>query len=282
MNRYWIISVIFFLVIASASAQKDPRVNVKPLNISGFNAQFTADGAYLVFTSPNYGGLYYYHFKSKSQQVITEASGAGFNARVERGMVIYQKEKEVNEWIAFDLGTRETNDYISQTDVQKSASSLTTKNTRDEDPVIEATPTSDLRAIKLTFASGLSKLIAPLGINDYLNVSISPSRHQLLFRVSGVGTYVTDFDGNIISDLGNVEFPKWAGNDKILCTETVDDGYNYIESEIFLKTIDDGMKWPLTEETDAIALYPNINDALDKVVFNTPGGELYLVEINGL
>jgi hypothetical protein len=272
----------FFFTLAFAFAQKAPQLNIEPLNISGFNAQFAGGGEYVVFTSQNYNGLQFYHFKSKSQEVITEANGAGYHARIEKDMVIYQKDKDAKELVTFDLSKRKTQVFNFSAVGQKAKPSLVSKNGRAEDPVITATPTSDLRAIKLTFASGISKLIAPLGTNDYLNVSISPNRQQLLFRVSGVGSYVTDFEGNILNDLGNVEFPKWAGNDKILCTETIDDGYNYIKSEIFLQSIKTGVKRKLTEITDAIALYPSINEGLDKVVFNTPSGELYLIEIGQL
>jgi len=279
MNRYWIVSLAFFSTLALLQAQKAVQTTVEKLDISGVNAQFTEDGDRLVFTSQNFKGPYTYDIKTKRQEVITEAKGAGYNARIENGLVIYKNDTKSDSFFSFDLSSRKTSVFESHKNPQKPAHYLQTTDKIGSNRLIEAAPSANLRAIKLDFQSGSSKLISPLGDNDYINVSISPSGNQLVFRVSGIGAYVTNLEGDILTDLGKVEFPKWAGDDKILCTETIDNGYNYTKSDVFLFSTNEDVKWKLTDKINAIALYPSINRALDRVVFNTPNGELFIVEI---
>lgn len=279
INRYWILMLLLFFTNELIFAQSAPEVVIEKLDVSGYNAQFTEDGEQLVYTSENYRGVQLYDLKSKRLEEITKAPRSGYDVHLEKDQIIYKMDVKSEEFACFNLKSRKTIPYDLSSNKQKNASSSRVLAESEDDLVINAVPSSDLRAIELTFLSGLSKTIVPLGDQDYINVGISPNGKKLVFRVSGVGSYVTNSEGNILRDLGNVEFPMWAGNDQILCTETKDDGYNYLSSEVFLQSVNEDIKWNLTTDTNAIALYPNINKAQDKVIFNTPKGDLYILKL---
>ncbi len=279
MKRNWII-LLSALVLNVAQAQDELKVTFEKLDVNGYNAQFTEDGEGLVFTTQHFKGLKLYDLKAKRLESITEELGAGYNVKIQKGQVIFPKSQIEGTFACFDLNTRKLSVFEPTSNVQKAASAYRTSDQSSDNRLLEAKPSADLRKIELTFANGLSKMISPLGDNDYLNVGISPNGEQLVFRVSGVGSFVTDLDGKIIKDLGNVEFPRWAGDDQVLFTETKDDGYHYIQSEIYLSSLKSAVKTKLTATTSAIALYPQINRNFNKVVFNTPEGELFLIHLS--
>lgn len=279
MDRYLILILVFGLSLRAVFAQTAPTATIEKLDIAGFNAQFTEDGNQLLFTAQNFDGLKLYDLNTKKQEEITKNRGAGYEPQLQDRKVIYKLDANSEKLVSFDLDTRKTSVLPPSTKQQKAAFPSPIVNENIDNGLMEAAPSADLRTIELTFAGGATKVIAPLGDNDYLNVEISPNGNQLVFRVSGVGAYVTDLEGKIMRDLGNVEFPKWAGEGRVLCTETKDDGYNYTSSEVFLHNISEDVRWNLTLQTNAIALYPNINGDYSKIVFNTPKGELYLINL---
>lgn len=134
---------------------------------------------------------------------------------------------------------------------------------------------SDLTQIIINEQNKVPKIIQPLGINDYLNIQLSPDKTKLLFRVSGMDSYVTDLDGNIISKYDKAEFPVWVSNEMILFAEIEDDGYNYISSNLFLSNLKQDERVKITGISDLIPLYPDYSAKSKTIVFNTPEGDVY-------
>lgn len=279
MNRYLILSLLFCSMSGAVFSQQVVNSNIEKLNVSGFNPQFTSDGKYLVYTQPNFKGLKIYSFQEKKEEVIAEINGAGYHFRIEDNLVIYENEKHSGQFSSFNIITGETKAVGADKMLQNSANPSQPKVAKNRTQLLSVAPSPDLRAIQVILADGTKNVITPLGNNDYINVSSDPSGQRLVFRVSGIGSFVSDLDGNLLLELGNVEFPQWVGLDKILYTETKDDGYNYTSSEVFIQSINDGSISHLTDNANLIAIYPSISQALDKVVFTTPEGALYLIRL---
>ena len=79
--------------------------------------------------------------------------------------------------------------------------------------------------------------------------------------------------------MGNVEFPVWVDDETVIYAEIQDDGHHYIKSDLYIQNILETNKVHLTQNTEAIALYPTICEEQLKVAFNSPEGEVYLIKL---
>lgn len=127
--------------------------------------------------------------------------------------------------------------------------------------------------------NGNKNILNPLGKGNYIWVSISPDKKQILFHKAEKGTFVCDLEGENIFELGNINNPKWVSNSNWICgTEEIDDGHKYLKSDIILFNSKDKTRINLTADTDIIALYPSISSKFDKLIFNNENGKLYISE----
>lgn len=128
--------------------------------------------------------------------------------------------------------------------------------------------------------NGNQNILNPLGKGNYIWVSISPDKKQILFHKAEKGTFVCDLKGENIIELGNINNPKWVqGSDWVIGTEETDDGHKYLKSDIILFNAKDRTRINMTANTDHIALYPSISSKFDRLIFNDENGKLYISEL---
>ena len=137
----------------------------------------------------------------------------------------------------------------------------------------------DLNFILIQEYGRKNRAIEPLGKNDYLNVSLSPDESKILFRVSGMASYVCDLDGNVISEFQDAEFPIWISNKQVLFARVEDDGYQYKRSDLFISDLSNDNEINITEDLDLIPLYPAYHFTSKTLGFSTPEGSIYLSEM---
>lgn len=240
---------------------------IKKLHITGFNVKLSPQGDKLLYSDANFGSLRLYDIKTQKDIKITDQGGSGYQARISNDRVYY-KPKYADQFIAvsFDGQQIEIVDNIQSKQAQ-----LTIEN----DQGVTARPSEDLTSIVVSEGHGKTREIAPLGKKNYLNVSVSPDGKKLLFRVSGMSSFVSTLDGQIIKKFEDAEFPSWLNNEEILYAEVEDDGYNYLSSDLYVEALDSDQRVNITTDVKVIALYPSA--AQDVVAFNTPKGDIYLI-----
>lgn len=258
----WILAILFGTDVLAQSGRCVSKV--EKLDFSGHDLRFSKDGCKLFYTSSNYTGLYMYDVSSAETVEISNQRGAGFNLTILEDGVVYRDKKQRKNMI-YSISTGESS-FLENRD-QKEKTEVSVK------------ASDDLTSILVTNSKGETTEIAPLGRADYLNVTLSPDKSKILFRVSSLGSFITNLKGEILTEFGNVEFPSWAAGDEVLFTKTKDDGYDYLSSEVYLSTTSGEILLDLTKEIEAIAIYPSINSEGDRVVFNTPEGEVYLLHL---
>lgn len=251
------------------------KYTIEKVNVQGYNVQFNPNGNQLLYTSGGLKGLILYDVKAKTTKVISEAAGTGYQPVITDDEIIFRSKGKDNKIEIYNILTGEKT-LSSKTPRYHVASQQRNKLTS-----LLAEPSDDLNSINLVYLNGEKTNIAPLGNRvDYINISLSPSGKKLLFRVSGRGSFISDLKGNIEKELGNVEFPKWINDETVLYTVTEDDGYNYLSSQLFILNLSESSKPEHIETPLAIALYPDYNSALNRIVFNTPTGEIFLVHLD--
>jgi hypothetical protein len=268
---------LFVILVQSASvvlAQSLPSIEgVEKLDIEGFNARFSPSGHKLLFTDNHFRGLSLYDIASRSVDSDLALRGAnGYGAQITDEEVIFQQASQEG-FYSLNLKSKE----VKQVDVGNLHKPATMMGLSKTSRRLEAQESADLRSIVIVSSSKNQKQIAPLGTQDYLNVSLSPDQSKVLFRVSGRGAFISDLDGKVLADLGNVEFPCWLDDDTVVYTETEDDGYVYTASDLYISKWSVGKSAKLELPKTLIPLYPDVNKDQRKLVFNTPEGMIYLL-----
>ncbi len=271
-----LLSVSLTLLFLSISANAFGQIvyegaQIKKLNLTGFNVKLSPKGDKLLYSDANFRGLKLYDIEKQKVMKISDEPGAGYNAILTNDL-IYFKPKDANKFIAVSSDNNKvvvldiSQNEQKQLELQRAGNALN----------VTAKPSSDLTGIIVKIGQAAPKLITPIGQNDYLNVSVSPDGSKLLFRVSGIASYATTLDGEVIKKFEDAEFPTWLNNEEILYAIVKDDGHNYLASDLFVEALKSDKKINLTTNSKVIALYPTA--AAGKVAFNTPQGAIYLIE----
>lgn len=268
-----------------------------------FYPQVSPTGENILFTSENYDGIWLYDNSNGKIEKIVEANGAGYEPKFSANgnQIIFRKNEFINNLKyssinKIDLQSKNVETLENKTrnltppleSRTKSAAyvvdkKLVTKNISNN---LQKIDISDERAVtiensNLIIYSNDERIVyTPLGEGNYLWPSISHDGTKLLFTFAGRGTFVTDFDGNIISELGFAHYPSWSNDDKwITYMEDHDDGYKVTTSEIFVASVDGETKVKLTN-TDAIKeMYPRWSSVENEIVYNTTDGVIYKLKL---
>ena len=123
-------------------------------------------------------------------------------------------------------------------------------------------------------------MITNKGEKNYLDVSLSPNEKMLVYTVVGIGGFVTDINGEILHELGDVNTPKWINNKELLFYETKDDGHYVLSSEIFVKNIETKQKFHISKPIGEILEFPTALENGKSIIAQTPSGKMYLFNTN--
>ncbi|PWJ41920.1 hypothetical protein BC781_103170 [Sediminitomix flava] len=266
------------IMVTSAMAQEK---KVTKLNVKGYRVALAPDGSGVVYTSPGLIGLKHFDFSSKKETVLSKARGAGYQPSFYEGEVVF-KERTNKTVLKRASLTSNASKTISTTGVspKKWAKTQVMSNKRVSKKEVSYASTSEtLNDFVVAYSDGSEKRIAPFGDQeDYIWVSLSPDKTKVLFKLVGVSAYVCDLKGKILHDLGDLENPKWVTNDKIVYMITEEDHDSFTKSDIYTISIAQKERKNLTKGMKQIALYPDMVG--DQVVFNTPEGDIYLMEVS--
>lgn len=244
---------------------------VEKLSVQGYYPQL-ANKQKLLFSSNNYKGLWKYSLTNKTTDQISDEAGAGYNYEIIGDTVIYQV-KSRNKRIEFasissqNMIKKVSSNADPQRFVQQQFSSMF--------PYVYIAP--DMQSIHIVLKEKRYQ-VAPNGVKNYLNASLSPDGTKLLYEVSGGEAHIADLDGNIQTSLGEVDAPKWVSKKEVLYIKRQDDGMQTISSQLYIYNLRTKNAFLVTDLKNIESSSSNASG--DMIVANTSAGEIYLFHKN--
>lgn len=272
--------MIGLAITTMASAQVLNVKSVEQLHIPTGDvkvAGISQDGGFVLLTTATNRGLRKYDMRSQQVETLTEAEGAGYNARIltDNKTVIYrekvQKKNNLQEQKLMLRDVTANRPLLLMRQTRMFRSLTTAGQVQEGRPVVSI----EDRQLMLT-VGGTTTMLSPCGTSQsYLWPSVSPDATHVLFYVAGRGAYVSDLSGKNVQFLGrDLRAPKWYSNSVIVGMNDQDNGEVTISSEIVAVTLD-GQRQVLTSGINAMYPYA-ANGAIVCSGFN---GETYLITV---
>lgn len=266
--------------------------------------QMHPSGTKVICTGPGYEGLYAIDLQDLSLEKISADPGAGYEfvlsadgqhvfyrTSTYRGPKRYSsllqlnlstKEKIILEAEVRDLSTpQQVADgsiaYVIQDQIKRTPAARITPNSES----LTESPAVFIENRKIALYRGNEKiLLEPFGEGIYIWPSVSPDGDRLLFTLAGRGTFISDLDGNVFSELGRANAPQWSPDGQwVLFMDDRDDGYVFTDSEIFIIKADGSEKIQLTNTDDIIEMYPHWGTDNYTIVYASDDGVVYLMKL---
>ena len=294
--------LLFFLLIAQIALAQQINVlsieKIKATDTGGyFYPKISPDNQFILMTRGNYSGLYQYSPVSKSLKTLNEDPGAGYKVQIsdDGNTVLYNKTELIrklrhNSLISQTISngekkvlgapTREqiTGKMVNSNPVYVKNRSLVKSNS--------VKPTDNLYLITIEnqkmvlYKNGVRAELTPSGANaSYIWPSISPDNKNIVYTVTGKGTYVCSVTGKNVTSLGKLNAPSWAGNKFVVGMDDRDDGEKLISSSLIITSIDGKLRKKLETPTGINAMYPSASKDGSRIAFNTDRGEVYLMQV---
>ena len=271
-----LIAIAFVSMVAHAQVLKIVSMQqiATPDRMEGKVVGISPKGDYLLLTDMSNTGLVRYDLASKTTTVITEAEGAGWDAKISQdgNKITYRQRHDNNQLIRHDIMQYNVADgkAIVRQQAQRGTAQLVAADVNATISVNE-----DLHLV-LT-QNGKSIVLTPNGAEQAYNwPSISPDGNKILYYVSGRGCFVCDLKGNGVQKIANhCRAAQWYNNNTIVGMADEDDGKVLTASAIVLYTLDG--KSQILVGKDMMAIYPFAVEG--KIAFSTAAGEMYLMQV---
>lgn len=303
------LSMLALIAVITIAAQKNINETGQKIEVQSvtqiestsaggyFYPKFSPSGDYLLTTSENHAGLKLYDLKSKSFKTINEDAGAGYNPQIsEDGRTIlfrktsFVQNRRMNALQLYSLETSKQQQVIAPTrepiTPQFSANKptyITGRNlVRPNVPASELKPLVAIEDQKMVlYGSNGRKELTPNGAElSYYWPAISPDGQKIVYAVAGKGAFVCRIDGSQVKSLGRLNAPSWIDNTWIVGMDDKDDGQDVIESSLIAVTADGMSREELFVPAGVLPMYPSVSKDGKSIVFNTPKGILYILQIN--
>ena len=276
---------------ASAFAQVLDVASVQKLAApQGVVAGISPQGDYVLVTNATNDGLSKYDLATGASTVLTTARGAGYNVQISADgqnvvyrELTYKNNLRYSEVKQANLATGEKKQLVKPSRNIEGVAMNQTKAVVVNKGKATAKATTPVLSIKnrqlMITRGGKTSVLSPNGQQlSYIWPSLSPDGTMVLYYVCGRGAYVSDLNGRIIAELGQLRAPKWLNNEIVVGMNDRDNGEVTTSSSIVATTLY-GVRQTLTDES-IIAMYPHAAVNGEKIVFSTPAGEAYVININ--
>ena len=258
-------------------------------------AAISPQGDYLLLTSATNQGLTKLDLATSQTQVLSTAPSAGHDVKISPdGKTVLFLEGSFNEkHLRFSS--------LKSVNLSTGASQLLVKPTRDlQGYAVDATSAGAVNKGKFSkkaignakaqnlpvlsinrgqlmiTVGGKTRNLSPNGTGfSYLWPSLSPDGTKVLYYQAAHGAYVCDLDGSNVRKVGKMRAPVWYDDNTVVGMMDLDDGEFIYASTIVAATLD-GTVQTLTGD-DTVAMYPHA--AAGKIVFSTPAGEAYIINV---
>ena len=295
--------IIILLTCSLSFAQSIKVIETKQIQIENnreaFYPFFGKSNSQIFFSSNSYKGLYVIDNDSKQLSVISELNGAGYNPIfLDDDQIIYRTNKIIegkkyqsvysHELLTGKNSSLEKDERNLKLPYQMQSSNLLLikENKIEKKQILNSklaktnTSTNALYVEdnNLNYVKGNETIqLNPLGKGVYVWESISNDGSMILFSYGNKGAFICDLDGNIIDNIKDAHFPKFSPDDKYVSYMIdIDDGYNYLSSDIYVYSLEMKKSFPITETVDIIEMYPNWSSQGNQLVYNTVKGQLFI------
>ena len=294
--------LLFFLVIAQIALAQQINVlsieKIKATDTGGyFYPKISPDNQFILMTRGNYSGLYQYSPVSKSLKTLNEDPGAGYKVQIsdDGNTVLYNKTELIrklrhNSLISQTISNGEKKVLVAPTREQITGKMVNSNPVYVKNRSLvksnSVKPTDNLYLITIEnqkmvlYKNGVRTELTPSGANaSYIWPSISPDNKNIVYTVTGKGTYVCSVTGKNVTSLGKLNAPSWAGNRYVVGMDDRDDGEKLISSSLIITSIDGKLRKKLETPTGINAMYPSASKDGSRIAFNTDRGEVYLMQV---
>ncbi|MBQ4367622.1 MAG: hypothetical protein II786_06040 [Muribaculaceae bacterium] len=266
-----------------------------PQNTEARVVAISPQGDYVLLSDYSNTGLTKFDLASKSTQTLTDAKGAGYKVLIsEDGQNIIFRETSFNKkhlrhnsLEGMNLVSGEKKELVKASrDLQGYAIEGMTAVAIDHGKMQKKAMTGKAQVTRPVLSinnrqlmiteNGKTRVLSPNGQEySYIWESLSPNGQKVLYYVGGRGAFVCDLDGSNIQSLGVIRAPQWYDDNTVVGMFDQDNGVYTTSSVIKVATLD-GRSQTLTDDSQ-IAMYPVA--ANGKIVFSTPYGESYLINV---
>lgn len=261
-------------------------------------AGISPKGDYLLVTGMQLEGLAKYDLATGKTEVLTEALGAGNEAKISADgiTVVYREDSFVKGLRYTDVvsrnlvtgagvhlakGTRNLNAISLQggNALMVNSGRITQKSVSKTLPRVKSTPLVSIDNGQLMITSnGITRVLSPNGKQfSYIWPSVSPNGKKVCYYVCGVGCFISNIDGSDVKELGILRAAQWYDDNTVVGMRDYDDGHTITSSSIVAITID-GKRQKLTSDS-MIAMYPYASVEGKKIAFTTLEGESYIINV---
>jgi Tol biopolymer transport system component len=304
--------LILMMLASLPSAAGGWKISSQAIKLAGepgkvyAHPQWSADGAYIAFTSESYAGLWVMDLASGEVRQLSGDAGAGFGFSWSRsGAAIvarssrFENRRRLNAVKIFDAVSG-TETVVS--DFQ--AGRMTLPGWADGDSKVYFHQGRNFRIIDsgrgraaelgsklLPFLQDGDISIAhlddarverldPLAGADYINLTVSPDGTRLAFEVMGGNLHTVNIDGSGLTDLGEGYRPHWSPDGQYLVyMVTQDDGHEYLAADLYIIRADGDERQQLTD-SDMLEMNPSWAPDGRHITFDSPGdGAIYMVDL---
>lgn len=296
MKKFLLIPVLLISVLLGqlkvTSIEKVPI----PSNERWSNPIFSPSGKEIFVTNESYNGIWQYSLSSKLLKVITtdEKSGYNFVISDDGQKIAYRRTvvegdhiSRIQEVVELDLQSLSKNvlnrgNSISTPVFNRNTVTTLEKISMQKVPSRIMNNTIQVVGIEETkivlLENGMKKIFDPFKNGSYIWPQLSPDKKKIVAVEMGHSTFVCDIDGSNIIFLGRLNAPQWDRSGFwLIGMEDVDDGHRLISSNIFAKSFDGKQSINLTETFAGIAMYPSCSAVENKIIFNTPDGNVFVL-----
>jgi len=297
-------SLILFIIFSLCFTIYGQQISIKEIETvetvnNAFYPIFSPDGNKIYYTSYNYTGLWTYNLNNEKSEKLNSHSGAGFSPVFTKDgkNIVYRKEvfenrRKYSSIVAFNLETKtesvleEQNRYLTRP-IRTTTGDIVYKKKNKffayDQQLKNKTNSFSGKLIDLNN----SNLVVyeddnPITLNfsnenQYLWASLSPDQTKILFTKAGIGTYVSDLQGNTLVELGYANAPVWSQDGMwIAYMVDKDDGHQITSSDIFVVSQDGSKKFQITKSDNEIEMYPQWDPEGTKLVFHTNSGKIQI------
>ncbi|NDP19791.1 MAG: hypothetical protein GZ091_01735 [Paludibacter sp.] len=295
MKKLLFISIMLLSISTLIAQIINVEKTYRAMEQKGFHPQFNANGNLLAFTSESYLGLNVYNFSNKLIEKVSEEAGAGFqpvfstnNDRVFYRNTVYEARLRKDGVQSFNLSNKTRVEMLAPQRNMKQPKSyengfLVMADTKLLKSTFGKTKApipnyiwSDGSNLNIFRNNKIERLNPVEGANGYIWASLSPDGKMILFTATGLGTFVCDLKGKIVSKLGYLNSPVWYDNNFVVGMQDKDDGQFVTGSTILMKSLD-GKTAKILSNSNQIAMYPTA--VIGKIAYNTIDGDIYVVEL---